>query len=65
MEIDGWNYLGSNFKTFHNQQGSGTPEKSHGVSIKYIKLGNTERSRNRNIPYSYNINIINKFNQNI
>ena len=27
MEIVGWNYLGSDFKTFHNYQGSGTPDK--------------------------------------
>ena len=27
MEIDGWNHLSLDFKTFHNHQGSGTPDK--------------------------------------
>ena len=27
MEIDGWNHLGPDFKTFHNQLESGTPDK--------------------------------------
>ena len=27
MEIDGWNHLGQDFKTFHDHQGSGTPDK--------------------------------------
>ena len=30
MEIDGWNHLGPDFKTFHNHQGSGTPDKIMG-----------------------------------
>ena len=34
MEVDGWNHLGPDFKTFHNHQGSGTPDNySHGISI--------------------------------
>ena len=46
--------------TFHHQQGSGTSDKVMG----YTKLENTERSRNRNRPYPYNVYIINKSNQN-
>ena len=30
MEIDRWNHLGPDFKTFHNHQGSGTPNKVMG-----------------------------------
>ena len=30
MEIDGWNHLGPDFKTFHNHQGSGTLDKIMG-----------------------------------
>ena len=30
MEIDEWNHIGPDFKTFHNQQGSGTPDKVMG-----------------------------------
>ena len=30
MEIDGWNHLGPDFKTFHNHQGNGTPDKVMG-----------------------------------
>ena len=30
IEIDGWNHLGLDFKTFHNQQRRGTPYKVMG-----------------------------------
>ena len=30
IEIDGWKHLGLNYKTFHNQQGIGTPDKIMG-----------------------------------
>ena len=33
IEIDGWNHLGPDFKAFHNQQVSGTPDKVMGYQL--------------------------------
>ena len=38
MKIDGWNHLDHNFKTYPNQQGSGTPNKVIGYQSNILNL---------------------------